>query len=76
MPIRLWAGNAKDRKRTSSGCFLLGNNLVSWELIEDKVITLKHVSTEKQLVDIFTKTLDATQFESLKSSLGLCVIDK
>ena len=29
------------------------------ELVEDKVITLEHVSTENQLVDIFTKALDA-----------------
>ncbi|CAM8975401.1 unnamed protein product [Rhodiola kirilowii] len=25
-----WAGNAKDRKSTSGGCFFLGNNLVLW----------------------------------------------
>ena len=25
-----WAGNAEDRKSISSGCFFLGNNLVSW----------------------------------------------
>ncbi|XP_062114245.1 uncharacterized mitochondrial protein AtMg00810-like [Humulus lupulus] len=25
-----WVGNADDRKSTSSGCFYLGNNLVSW----------------------------------------------
>ncbi|GAA0168016.1 hypothetical protein LIER_22833 [Lithospermum erythrorhizon] len=46
------------------------------ELVEDKVITLEHVSTDKELANIFTKTLDAAQFESLRSSLGLCVIDK
>ncbi|GAA0161589.1 hypothetical protein LIER_17869 [Lithospermum erythrorhizon] len=46
------------------------------ELVEDKVIFLDHVSTDKQLADIFPKTLDATKFESLRSSLGLCVIDK
>ncbi|GAA0159517.1 transmembrane signal receptor [Lithospermum erythrorhizon] len=71
-----WAANAKDRKSTSDGCFFGGNNIVSWELVEDKVITLEHVSTDKQLVDIFTKALDAAQFESLRSSLGLYVIDK
>lgn len=36
------------------------------EFVEDKVITLDHVSLEKQLVDIFTKALDATQCEKNK----------
>ncbi|XP_058775873.1 uncharacterized protein LOC131650164 [Vicia villosa] len=36
------------------------------ELVEDKVIYLEHVSTELQLADIFTKALDATQFENLR----------
>ncbi|GAA0162714.1 hypothetical protein LIER_18746 [Lithospermum erythrorhizon] len=45
-------------------------------LCGDKVIALEHISIDKQLVDIFTKALDTTQFESLRSSLGLCVIDK
>ncbi|XP_058784318.1 uncharacterized protein LOC131659097 [Vicia villosa] len=40
------------------------------ELVEDKVIYLEHVSTELQLADIFTKSLDATQFENLRSKLG------
>ncbi|CAM8923104.1 unnamed protein product [Rhodiola kirilowii] len=44
------------------------------ELVEQKVVTLTHVTTDKQLVDIFTKPLDAAQFETLRSSLGLCVI--
>ena len=35
------------------------------ELIEDQIISLEHVSTEKQLADIFTKALDANQFERL-----------
>ncbi|GAA0141466.1 hypothetical protein LIER_02603 [Lithospermum erythrorhizon] len=46
------------------------------ELVEDKVNTLEHVNTDKQLADIFTKALDTAQFESLRSSLGICVIDK
>ncbi|CAM8957414.1 unnamed protein product [Rhodiola kirilowii] len=29
------------------------------ELVEQKIVTLKHVTTEKQLADIFTKPLDA-----------------
>lgn len=45
------------------------------ELVEDKVVNLKHVTTEKQLADIFTKALDATQFERLKSSLGIFICD-
>ncbi|CAM8968649.1 unnamed protein product [Rhodiola kirilowii] len=44
------------------------------ELVEQKVITLQHVITDKQLADIFTKPLDAAQFETLRSSLGLCVV--
>lgn len=45
------------------------------EIMEDKIITLDHVSTEKQLTGIFTKTLDATQFEKLRSSLGICIME-
>ena len=33
------------------------------DLVEDKKIILEHVTTEKQLADIFTKALDANQFE-------------
>ncbi|CAM8972698.1 unnamed protein product [Rhodiola kirilowii] len=44
------------------------------ELVEQKVVTLKNDTTDKQLADIFTKPLDATQFETLRSSLGLCVV--
>ena len=43
------------------------------ELVEDKVITLEHVSTENQLADIFTKALDAVQFENLRGRLGVCI---
>ncbi|GAA0153194.1 hypothetical protein LIER_37631 [Lithospermum erythrorhizon] len=48
----------------------------AWKLVEDNMLTLKHVSTDKQLADIFIKVLDSAQFESSRSSLGLCVIDK
>jgi len=43
------------------------------DLIEDKVVTLEHVTTEEQLDDIFTKALDVKQFERLRSKLGSCV---
>ena len=43
------------------------------ELVEDKIVKLEHVSTEKQMADIFTKGLDAVQFENLRTALGLCV---
>ena len=42
-------------------------------LVEDKVIELKHGPTEHQLADIFAKGLDASQFETLRTSLGLCI---
>jgi len=32
------------------------------DLVEDKVVTLDHVTTEEQLADIFTKTLYVKQF--------------
>jgi len=43
------------------------------DLVEDKVVTLKHVTIEEQLDDIFTKVLDVKQFEKLRSKLGICV---
>ena len=43
------------------------------DLVEDKVITLEHVTSELQLADIFTKALDATQFENLRGKLGICL---
>ncbi|GAA0154030.1 transmembrane signal receptor [Lithospermum erythrorhizon] len=46
------------------------------DLVEDKVLALEHVSTYRQIADIFTKALNASQFESLRSSLGLCMMDK
>ncbi|GAA0160086.1 hypothetical protein LIER_16721 [Lithospermum erythrorhizon] len=46
------------------------------ELVENKVIQLEHVSTDKQIADIFTKGLDVNQFKYLRTTLGLCVLDK
>ncbi|GAA0170846.1 hypothetical protein LIER_25021 [Lithospermum erythrorhizon] len=79
-----WAGNTEDRKSTSGGCFFVGNNLVLEEYnVRQGVMTLYcdnmsaiNISKNPQLADIFTKAIDAAQFESLRSSLGLCVIDK
>ena len=41
------------------------------ELVEDKIIKLEHVKTENQLVHIFTKSLDAAQFENLRRILRI-----
>ena len=46
------------------------------DLVEDKVVTLEHVATEKQLADIFTKDLDASQFEKLRSALRICIYEE
>lgn len=35
-----WVGNVDDRKSTSSGCFYLGNNLVSWMSKKQNSISL------------------------------------
>ena len=45
------------------------------ELVEEKVVTLQHVTTEQHLVNIFTKALDATQFEKLRGDLGICLFE-
>ena len=42
-------------------------------LVKKKVIEVKHVPIEHQLVDIFTKGLDTSRFETLQSFLGLCI---
>jgi hypothetical protein len=33
---------------------------------------IKYIDTERQLADIFTKSLDATLFASLRGDLGVC----
>ncbi|MCH83694.1 gag-pol polyprotein [Trifolium medium] len=46
------------------------------ELMEDNIVTLEHVAIEKQLEDIFTKALDAIQFEKLRGELGICIFEE
>ena len=41
-----WDGNVDDRKSTSSGCFYLGNNLVSWMSKKQKSISLSTAEAE------------------------------
>jgi hypothetical protein len=45
------------------------------KLVEDKIIALEHVATELQLADIFTKALDANQFEFIRGKLGICIYE-
>jgi hypothetical protein len=46
------------------------------DLVEDNLVTLKHVATENQLVDTFTKTLDASKYETLRGKLGIFLLDE
>lgn len=48
-------------RRSSTKHFDISHHFIR-ELLEEKVISLGHVPTEKQLKDIFSKSLDATQF--------------
>jgi hypothetical protein len=43
------------------------------DLVENKIVTLEHVGTKEQVADIFTKALDAIQFEKLRGKLGICL---
>ena len=43
------------------------------DLVEEEVVTLEHVDTKEQLADIFTKALDAKQFEKLRGKSGICL---
>ncbi|BFG37724.1 hypothetical protein CerSpe_239980 [Prunus speciosa] len=45
------------------------------ELVEENVLSLEFITTEKQLADIFTKPLDNLRFETLRQSLGICALD-
>jgi len=42
------------------------------DLVEE-VVTLEYVNTKEQLTDIFSKALDAKQFENLRGKLGICL---
>ena len=44
------------------------------DLVDRKQISLEHINTKNQLVDISTKALDATSFEALRAALGLCIL--
>lgn len=46
------------------------------DLVEVKIVTLEHVTIEKQLADIFTKALDANQFEKLRGELGILMLEE
>ncbi|XP_059431451.1 secreted RxLR effector protein 161-like [Corylus avellana] len=41
-----WAGNADDRKSTSSGCFYVGTNLVAWKRKKQNPISLSTTKAE------------------------------
>ncbi|PNX90667.1 gag-pol polyprotein, partial [Trifolium pratense] len=43
------------------------------DLVEENIVKFEHVATEEQVADIFTKALDANQFERLKGKLGICL---
>ncbi|GAU42103.1 hypothetical protein TSUD_134870 [Trifolium subterraneum] len=45
------------------------------DLVEDKIVTLEHIGTEDQLADIFSKALDAVQFEKLRGKLGIFLLE-
>ncbi|PNX84698.1 putative copia-type protein, partial [Trifolium pratense] len=69
-----WAGSADDRKSTSGVQHSRTKHIdirhhFIRDLVEDKIVTLEHVATENQLADLFTKALDAVQFENLRGKL-------
>ena len=45
------------------------------DLVEDKIVSLEYVPIESQIVDILTKPLDVSRFESLRRSIGLCTLN-
>ena len=41
------------------------------DLVERKIMALEYISTERQNVDIFTKPLDRSNFETLRQVIGV-----
>lgn len=42
--------------------------------MEQGVVDLEYITTQKQLANILTKSLDAMRFEKLRLALGICVL--
>ena len=45
------------------------------ELVEDNQVVIKHVVTDSQLADIFTKSLECNRFITLRNAIGVCNLD-
>ncbi|CAL8992677.1 unnamed protein product [Prunus brigantina] len=45
------------------------------DLVEDNILSLEFITTDKQLANIFTKPLHNFRFETLRKSLGVCSLD-
>ena len=46
------------------------------DLVKEKVISLEHIFTKNQLVDLFTKPLDILRFEFMQISLGVYSLEQ
>jgi hypothetical protein len=44
------------------------------DLAESEVVSLSFITTENQLVNILTKPLDGSRFESLQKAIGVCAM--
>ena len=44
------------------------------DLVEEKIVCLEFINTDNQKVDIFTTPLDGSRFESLRKTIGVCII--
>ena len=44
------------------------------DLVEDKIVCLEFINTDKQKADIFTKPLDHPKFEYLRKTIGVGII--
>ena len=45
------------------------------DLVEEKVISLEHISTENQLANLFTKPFNTLRFEFLQKFLEVCSLE-